>query len=121
MNKNAVYFNVSLKINAGQLDAFKEIAEAMIAVTRQESGALAYEWYFSDDLSRCRLIETYVDEAAVQAHIAGRAVQELVPRMLKVSSISNFEVYGYPGLDAAKVLTGIGAEIFRRWSGIAVA
>ena len=119
MTKSAVYFNVGLKINEGKLDAFKELASAMTAATRQEPGALGYEWHFSDDFMRCRLIETYADVAAVDAHIAGRAVQELVPKLLQVSSITNFEVYGYPGDQAAGVLKGIGAEIFRRWQGLA--
>ncbi len=118
MNKRAVYFNVHLTIHPGKLDAFKEIAEAMIAVTRKEPGALAYEWYLSDDRSRCRLVETYADEDAVLAHIAGRAVQELVPKLLEVSGISGFEVYGDPGSKAAETLKAIGAEFFQRWHGL---
>jgi len=119
MNKRAVYFNVDLTINPGKLDAFQEIADMMIAATRQEPGALAYEWYMSSDSSRCRLVETYADEDAVAAHIAGRAVQELVPKLLKVSSISSFEVYGNPGPKSAETLKAIGAELFQRWNGLA--
>ncbi len=119
MNEHAVYFIVHLTINPGKLDAFKEIAEGMIASTRKEPGALAYEWYLSGDRSRCRLVETYADEGAVLAHIAGRAVQELVPKLLEVSSISGFEVYGDPGSKAAETLKAIGAELFQRWHGLA--
>jgi len=118
MNKRAVYFNVHLTINPGKLDVFKEIAEGMIAVTRKESGALAYEWYLSGDHSQCRLVEIYADEGAVLAHIAGRAVQELVPKLLKLSSLSGFEVYGYPGPKAAEMLAGLGAKFFQHWHGL---
>ena len=38
MNQRAVYFVVQLTIKPGKLDAFKEIAEAMIAVTRKRTG-----------------------------------------------------------------------------------
>jgi quinol monooxygenase YgiN len=119
MSQRAVYFIVHLTIKPGKLDAFKEIAEEMIAVTRKEPGALAYEWYLSGDRSRCRILETYADEGAVSAHITGRAVQELVPKLLEVSTIGGFEVYGNPGSKAAETLKAIGAELFQRWHGLA--
>ena len=112
-----IYFVVSFKINDGKLDAFKEIAQAMIAGTQQEPGALGYEWHVSDDQKRCRLIETYADQAAVQAHINGEAVR-LIPQLLESSSVSGFEVYGDPGAEAAKTLKGFGAELFQHWNGL---
>ena len=118
MKNNAVYFLVSFKINEGKFETFKEIAQSMIAFTQKEPGALAYEWYFSPDHTRGRLIETYADQNAVNAHMAGRAVQELVPKIRDLSSITGFEVYGDPGSKAADVLSKIGAEIFQRWNGL---
>ena len=102
-----VYFMVNLDIKDGKLDAFKDIAQAMIAVTVAEPGALAYEWYFSADRTRCRLVESYADENAVLAHIAGKAVAELVPKLLEVSNITGFEVYGDTGAKAAETLKSI--------------
>jgi quinol monooxygenase YgiN len=118
MKNNAVYFLVSFKINEGKFDTFKEIAQAMIAFTQKEPGALAYEWYFSADRIRGRLVETYADQNAVNAHMAGRAVQELVPKIRELSSIAGFEVYGDPGAPASEVLGKIGAEMFQHWNGL---
>lgn len=118
MTTKAVYFNVHFKINPGQIAAFKGIAQTMIAETGKEPGALGYEWYFSDDGGQCRLLETYADQAAVEAHISGRAVQE-IPKILAASSVDRFEVYGDPGAKAAPVLTSFGARIFARWNGLA--
>jgi quinol monooxygenase YgiN len=117
MAKQAVYFNVDLTITEGKLDAFEDIAKAMIAATQKESGALAYEWHLSSDRTRCRLLETYADESAVLAHLMG-PMQELVPRLLKVSSLAGFEVYGYPGPKAAEMLAGLGAKFFQHWHGL---
>ena len=50
-------FLVSFKINEGKFEAFKEIAQAMIAFTQKEAGTLAYEWYFSTDQTKGRLLE----------------------------------------------------------------
>ena len=117
MNKQAVYFIVSFKVNEGKLDSFKEIAQAMIAATQQEPGALAYEWHFSGDHKQCRLLETYADQAAVQAHISGKAV-ELIPKLLEAGTLSSFEVLGGPDPEAAQVLKGFGAELFPLWHGL---
>jgi len=121
MTKNAVYFDVHLKINDGQLDAFRKIAEAMIGATKKEPGALAYEWHFNDDQTQCRLQEIYADAAAVEAHMAGPAVHEFVPKLLQVASVTGFDVYGNPGAKAAPALTAFGATIFERWQGLAAA
>ncbi|MGA7683855.1 MAG: antibiotic biosynthesis monooxygenase [Terriglobales bacterium] len=118
MKKSTVYFLVSFEINEGKFETFKEIAQAMIAITQKEPGALAYEWYFSTDQTNVRLIETYADQSAVSAHMAGRAVSELVPKIREISSITGFEVYGDPGAPAAELLSKVGAEIFQRWNGL---
>jgi quinol monooxygenase YgiN len=107
-----VYFVVELEIHEGKLDAFESIAQAMIAGTQKESGALGYEWYFSADRKRCRLVETYKDADAALAHVTGSVVLQLVPKLIGVSSISRFEVYGDPGPKAAATLRVAGAEIF---------
>ena len=48
----------------------------------------------------------------------GRAVQELVPKIREVASVTGFEVYGDPGPRAAAVLSKIGAEVFQQWNGL---
>lgn len=113
-----VYFHLSLTINEGKTDAFRKIADEMTALTKTESGALGYEWYLSADGTRCRLIETYADEAAVTAHLDGKAVRELVPQLFQVASLNSFEVYGDPGAKAAERLTAAGSELFRQVGGI---
>jgi hypothetical protein len=69
----------------------------------------------SSDRRRCRILETYADANAVLAHLTGPVVQELVPNILKASSITRFEVYGDPGPEASRMLAGFGAEIFELW------
>jgi len=117
MPNRLTYFVVSLQINNGKLDTFKEIAQAMIRATQKEHGALAYEWHFSSDNKRCRLLETYADPVAVQAHLNGEAVK-LVPKLLENASLSGFEVYGDPGPEASQALRNFGAELFGYWQGL---
>jgi len=117
MSSNLVYFLVSFKVNDGKLDAFKETARAMITATQNEPGALAYEWHFSSDNKRCRLLETYAGPASVQAHIDGEAVK-LIPKLLESAGVSGFEVYGDPGPESVPTLKAFGAELFQHWQGL---
>jgi len=117
MTKHEVRFTVSLKINPDKFDAFEHVAQTMIADTQKEAGAIGYDWCLSSDRKQCRLVETYVDANAVAAHLTGPVVQELVPKLLEVSSISGFEVYGDPGPKATDMLVGLGAKIFPLWRG----
>jgi len=112
-----VHFLVELTIHDGKFDDFNAIAQEMIAQTQQEPGAIRYEWCLSTDRKRCRIIETYANQDAVLAHINGPAVQQGVPKMLDVSKLDRFEVYGDPGPQATAMLAKVGAEIFSNWCG----
>jgi quinol monooxygenase YgiN len=118
MDKSLVYFTVDLAIMDGKFEQFERVAQEMIAGTRKEEGALAYEWFLSADRKRCLLLETYKDASAVLAHCSGPVVQGLVAKMLEASTITSFEVYGDPGPEAAKILAGVGAKISPLWHGL---
>jgi len=118
MAKQEVRFTVDLTLKPETLEEFKTIVQALIAVTQRETGALGYDWFFSADGSRCRLIETYVDADAVLAHLTGPAVKELVPKLASATTIERFEVYGDPGPEASKILAGLNAEVFELQYGL---
>ena len=117
MAKTTVRFVVSLTIKDGQFDAFDAVAKEMTALTQMEPGTLAYDWYLSPDRTQCRLYESYVDGSAALAHMAGRVVQELVPKLLGFSAITLFEVYGDTGA-STEMLTKAGATIYQPWHAI---
>jgi quinol monooxygenase YgiN len=115
MASQIVRFTVSLSIADGKLEAFEKIAEAMLAATRKEPGALGYDWCLSSDRRHCRLLETYTNAEGVLAHLTGPVVQEYVPKVLTVATLNSFEVYGDPGPKASAMLAGFGAVIFPHW------
>jgi quinol monooxygenase YgiN len=117
MTTPGVYFIVDLAIAEGKLDQFQAIAENMVAGTRKEDGALAYEFYLDADQRHCRLIEIYSGSDAALTHCQGRVVQELVPKLLGISSLTGFSVYGDLSAEAATMLRQVGAELFTTWRG----
>jgi quinol monooxygenase YgiN len=118
MAKTTVRFIVSFTVNDGQFESFDAVAREMTALTVMESGTLVYDWYLSPDQKHCRLYESYVDGSAALAHMTGRVVQELVPKLLGFSAMSGFEVYGDPGQAAGQLLAGAGASLFQPWHAI---
>jgi len=112
-----VRLQVELNIHEGKFAAFEALAQQMSAVSQQEPGTLAYEFCLSGDRTRCRLIEAYTDANAVEAHFAGPAVREFVPRLMEHCSVSRFEVYGDPGPQVTAMVASFGAEIFGLWHG----
>ena len=112
MTKPGVYFIVDLAVADGKLKAFQTIAQSMVEGTQQEPGALAYEFYFDSSQKQCRLIEIYSDSNAALAHSKGRVVRGLVPKLLEVSSLTGFSVYGDLSPEAAALLKQIGAQLY---------
>jgi len=118
MEKQVVRLTVDLVVNDGQLEAFKRIAQTMTSVSQAEPGTLGYEWFSSADGKHFRLVETYVDSAALEAHFMGPAVQQWVPKLVEVSKPVGFEIYGDPGPKVTEMASGFGAVVFQYWIGI---
>jgi quinol monooxygenase YgiN len=118
MVEQVVRLTVGFKVSEAQMDAFKSIAAAMTEGSKAEPGTSGYEWFSSGDGNRFRLVETYVDAAAVEAHFTGSVVQQLVPKLAAVCSVDTFEFYGNPGPKVAEMAAGFGAVIYQFWIGI---
>jgi quinol monooxygenase YgiN len=112
--KPTVRFTVELDIADGKIDEFERLTRTMADRTKEEPGALEYDFYISGDRKQCRLLEAYADAEAVAAHLKGPVVQELVPQTLGASRLTRFEVYGDPGPEAAQMLATLGAAIYNR-------
>jgi quinol monooxygenase YgiN len=116
--KQTVQLNIALAVNDGNLGDFEELARTMVAGTRKESGVLAYDWHLTADRKRCRIVETYSNADALLAHLKGPVVQQLVPKLVEMSKLDRFEVYGDPGPEGTKMLAAFGADFFFDWQGL---
>src|SRR5579859_5549667 len=118
MVEKVVRLTVSFVVNEAQLESFKSIAAEMTEGTKSEPGTLGYEWFVSGDGKRFRLVETYEDVAAIEAHFMGPVVRQLVPRLAAVCTVDGFEFYGDPGPTVSVMAAGFGAVFFKYWAGI---
>lgn len=86
-----IHIIARFKINSGKLTEFNKVKEECIALTKNETGALVYDWFLDEVNLLCTVIETYQDSDAVMTH-AGN----VNPSLSKLIEISDFsaEVFG---------------------------
>lgn len=117
MGTQRIRLVVGLDIHEGKFSEFELIAKQMVAVSEKEPGTLAYHFVLSADRKHCRLVEGYTDAAAITAHFQGPAVQQFVPQMLKVATITLMEFYGDPGPEVTAMAAAFNAAIFQAFEG----
>lgn len=118
MVKQVVRLTVSLAVTEGHLERFKSIAQSMTEVSKAEPGTLGYEWFSSADEMQQRIVETYADSSAIEAHFMGAAVQQWVPQIAEHCKVTAFEIYGDPGAKVTEMASAFGAVVFQYWIGI---
>lgn len=92
-----LHWILELRIDTTQIIDFKKLMVEMVAAAKLESGTLVYEWYFSEDNSRCIINERYRNSSALLAHM--RASGRFSERFLAAAKITRLRVLGDP--DAA--------------------
>ena len=98
---------VEVAVKAGHLDAFRTLMEEMVASTRAEQGALAYQWFVSDDGSAVHIYERYASSAAVLEHLQTFGAK-FAERFFAAAEPTRFFVYGAPSDEAKQALSGLG-------------
>jgi quinol monooxygenase YgiN len=75
-------------------DRFCEMAEAMVAVSRDEPGTVVYDWYLDDAANTGTLYEAYASSDALKAHGSGAVFTELAPKYLDALRVISVDVFG---------------------------
>ena len=117
MSTSRIRVLVDIDIHEGKFAEFEAIAKKMVAVSEAEPGTLAYHFLLSSDRKKGCLIEGYTDVAAITAHFAGPAVQQLVPQLMQVATPTRMDIYGDPGPQVTAMVAALGAKVFTNWQG----
>jgi len=116
--KEHVSWVVELAVKPGQLDAFKELMEEMVAGTSTEPETLNYEWYISDDEGTVHIFEKYASSEAMVTHMNG-FMEKWAGRFMEGVNPTRFTVYGDPSEAARERLAAFGGTYLARWGGFA--
>ena len=108
MNDN-VFWTVEATIKPGELDNFKALMKDMVEATQaNEPNTMNYEWFTSEDETRCHIYERYADSAATMTHV-GNFGQHFAERFMAVLDVTGMTVYGNPNDEVREALSGFGA------------
>jgi quinol monooxygenase YgiN len=116
--ENHVSWVLEATIKPGQLDAFTELRDEMVAGTSTEPQTLNYEWYMSADGNTVHLFEKYADSEAMIAHVTG-FMEKWAGRFMGCVEPTRFTVYGDPSPAARELLAAFGGTYLAPWGGFA--
>jgi quinol monooxygenase YgiN len=106
---SAVHWVLELAIKDGEFGAFETLMNDMVSAARaNEPGTTHYEWFLSDDKSRCHTYERFVDSAAAMTHL-GNFGAHFAERFIAVFEPTRLTVFGDPSAEVRGALAGFGA------------
>ena len=107
---------VELTIADGKIEEFKSQMPAIIArVKKNEPDMIGYQWYLSDDQTKCYVIEWLKNSQAWLIHLSN--VEQIVPALFAIAPITRLEVFGDISKDVEDALKPFGALIYKHLSG----
>ncbi|MEQ9422838.1 MAG: antibiotic biosynthesis monooxygenase [Cyclobacteriaceae bacterium] len=113
-----VYWILELKIKDNQLDNFQKLMEDMVISTKNEPGALKYEWWLTEDSTICHIYERYTNSETTMVHLANFG-SKFAERFLACVDPIRFMVYGSASDQVKEALAGFGATHMKYFGGFA--
>ena len=98
-----------------RLAEFKEAAARALEITKNEPATLQYDWFFSDDETKCVVRETYADSQAVLSHVAN--VGDLIGQIAELGGGLEIEAFGDPSPELLETAAAFNATIYRYFQG----
>ena len=110
-SKTPVFYNLELTIQDGREEAFLELMQDMVASTKQEPGALVYEWYLGSDGKTCHIHEMVADAAAYREH-SKNFREKFAARFMPLVTIAGLTAYGNADEEAREMLSAMNPVIY---------
>jgi quinol monooxygenase YgiN len=117
-NSESIHFRAEYIISQEKLQEYKKLVQELCKVVEaNEPHTLEYQFYFNDDETKCVVYETYANSEAAVVHNDGIASKTILPKIVEISQINRFEVYGNPSEKLQKVLSSFNAQKFSVFTG----
>ena len=99
------------KIPRTRLPEFRQLAAEALRIATTEPRILRYEWFLDETQTRCVVLETYADQAALLEHMT--RIGDVFARLIEVGGGCDLALFGdVPDLPVA-VIPGLRRSIFR--------
>ncbi|HUF33949.1 MAG TPA: antibiotic biosynthesis monooxygenase [Acidimicrobiales bacterium] len=107
---------IQVAVKNGELDNLRSLMADMVSSTKDESGALGYEWFIDEAEGKLAIYERYSDSAATMVHL-GNFGANFAERFLACVDPVSLQVFGTPSDEVKGVLDGFGATYFGPFGG----
>lgn len=98
------------EIHDGKLARFRHAAKRCLECVREhDTGTLEYDWYLSEDETRCIVLERYRESEAVLEHIANMGA--LFDDLLATADMS-LEIFGEPSPQLREAASAFPLQVF---------
>jgi quinol monooxygenase YgiN len=114
---NYIRANAEHSISEGKINEFRKLAAEIIdRVEATEPNTLSYEWFLSNDESKCYVVQIYKDSEAVMAHLGN--IADLMGPFHEVAPLTGLMIFGSPSDELRQTLEPVGPKIFEHWNGV---
>jgi quinol monooxygenase YgiN len=114
---NQIRAIAEVSIPEGKINEFRKLAAEIIArVEANEPNTLRYEWFLSNDKSKCFVVQIYKDSEAVIDHLGNFG--DLNGPFHEVAPLTGLMIFGSPSDELRQTLEPIGAKMFEHWIGL---
>ena len=76
----------------------------------KEEKTISYEWYSSDDNSKARLVESFIDSDGAMARLNNHVFSPIAEEVMQNVDIKEWLVFGNSKQDLVDALTPIGSK-----------
>ena len=106
-----------VSIPEGKMNEFKKLAAEIIdKVEATEPNTLSYEWFLSNDQSKCYVVQSYKDSEAVMAQLGN--IRDLSGPLHVVAPLTGLMIFGSPSDELRQAVKHVGPKIFEHWNGV---
>ena len=104
-------------IQEGKIDEFKKLVGLIIdRVAATEPNTISYEWFLSQDHSKCHVVQVYKDSDAVLFHL--KNIGDLLGPFHVVAPLTELKVFGNPSSELRQALELAGAQFYEHLMGV---
>jgi quinol monooxygenase YgiN len=102
-------------IAPGNLPEFKELAARALEITKGEETTHQYDWFFSDDETKCVVRETYANSDAILTHMANMG--DLLGKLAELGGGLEIEAFGDPSPELLEAAAALQPTVYRYFQG----
>lgn len=115
--KSKIFWIVELKVKESNLNLITTFMNDVFnAAVNDEKGTLSNEWFFSDDMTTCHMIDRYKSNDDVLAHLKIFDAN-FNERFNKYFELERFVVYGSPNEEVKEAVKGFNPIYMQHFGG----